>query len=86
VLYDLERSRIGDRIEVLRADWSRVVYEVVAKEAFTKTDLPVDELFRESGDGVLTLITCGGAYTPGRGYAENLVITAVPQAIAPPSA
>jgi hypothetical protein len=36
------------------------------------------ELFRETGDEVLTLISCIGDYVPGVGYDQNVVITAVP--------
>jgi hypothetical protein len=78
VLYALERSQVGDVIELVGDDWSIRPYRVVSREAFTKRALPTEELFRESGPSVLTVITCGGSYTPGVGYEENVVVTAVP--------
>jgi hypothetical protein len=78
VLYSLERSEVGDVLEVVTDDWAVTTYRVVARESFTKDSLPAAELFRRTGTPVLTVITCGGTYTPGVGYSDNVVVTAVP--------
>ena len=44
-----------------------------------KGELPAAELFRTTGDPVLTLVTCGGSFSKSRrSYADNIVIRAVP--------
>lgn len=83
VLYRLGEISVGDRVELVREDWGTLTYEVVARESLSKSTLPVDELFREEGPAVLTIITCGGRYTPGEGYEDNLVVTAIPVVDAP---
>jgi hypothetical protein len=77
VLFPVGELEVGNRIDVVRADWTTARYRVVARESFSKDTLPSDQLFRREGAPVLTVITCGGPYTPGEGYRDNVVITAV---------
>jgi hypothetical protein len=56
-----------------------VHYQVVSIQRYRKTQLP-RSLFAATGPPRLVLITCGGNYTPGQGYAENVVVTAQPAA------
>jgi hypothetical protein len=86
VLYRVGELGVGDRLDVVRADWTTARYTVVARESFTKDTLPSDQLFRRDGEAVLTVITCGGPYTPGVGYRDNVVITAVLDQVRTPGA
>ena len=73
----------GDAIVVERADGERLRFEVVARESFAKSDIPLEELFTRTGPARLTLITCGGPFDPASlGYTDNIVVTAVP--VGPP--
>lgn len=75
----LGELRPGDRITVERAGGSRLRYEVVAREAFAKSNVSWQEFFSRSGPARLTLITCGGSFDPSAlSYTDNIVVTAVP--------
>ena len=77
--YDLRALRPGDTVTLTRADDRTVTYEVVAREIFSKSKVPLRELFSRSGPERLTLITCGGAFDPAAlEYTDNIVVTAVP--------
>jgi hypothetical protein len=53
-------------------------FRAVALTSFAKSELPADDIFRRSGDPVVTLITCGGAFNPSIGrYEDNVVAYAV---------
>ncbi len=75
----LGRLEPGDRIVVTRSDGREIRYEVVARESFAKSRVPLRELFSRSGPERLTLITCGGAFDPAAlQYTDNIVVTALP--------
>jgi sortase (surface protein transpeptidase) len=64
---------------IVRTMTGTVHYHVVSVQTYSKTQLP-RSLFAAAGPARLVLITCGGDYTPGQGYADNVVVTALPQA------
>lgn len=74
-LYDV---RAGDAVTVAAADGTAVRYRVTARATYDKERLP-DELFRRTGEPVLTLITCAPPFdADAGGYRRNLVVTAEP--------
>ncbi len=77
----LTHLQAGDRVQVGGDDGSVSLWEVRDVTEYAKDDLPVDQLFRTTGDPALVLITCGGAIDPARGnYGANVVVHAVPLA------
>jgi Sortase domain len=66
--------RPGERVTVNTLAGASV-YRVTAVQQYRKTQLP-RTLFARTGPRRLVMITCGGDYTPGRGYADNIVVTA----------
>jgi sortase (surface protein transpeptidase) len=62
---------------IVRTMTGTVQYQVVSMLTYSKTQLP-PSLFAAAGPPRLVLITCGGDYTPGQGYADNVVVTAQP--------
>jgi LPXTG-site transpeptidase (sortase) family protein len=79
-LFKMLDVEVGARIEVERADGSRLSYRVTSVEKIEKRRLPAEELFARDGPPVLTLITCGGPFDPDRGgYRDNVVVTGVPE-------
>lgn len=77
--YDLRSLNPGDTITLTRADDRQVTYEVVARERFAKSQVPLRELFSRGGPERLTLITCGGPFDPASlEYTDNIVVTALP--------
>ncbi len=73
-LYHLTRLRPGDEVH-LDTPAGRYSYRITARRSYSKQHLPAD-LFTPGGPARLILITCGGAFQPGRGYADNLVVYA----------
>jgi hypothetical protein len=75
-LRELDR---GDRITVSGADGRAVRWRVIAREEYTKTQIPLERYFARDGALRLTLITCGGPFDRAtRRYRDNIVVTAVP--------
>jgi hypothetical protein len=64
---------------IVRTMTGTVHYHVVSVLMYSKTQLP-RSLFAAAGPPRLVLITCGGDYTSGQGYADNVVVTAQPAA------
>jgi hypothetical protein len=54
-------------------------FEVVGRERYAKTRIPLDKYFARDGALRLTLITCGGPFDEATGhYRDNVVVTATP--------
>jgi len=78
-LVRLSRARRGDEIVVL-TDRGRQEFVVTEVEMIRKRALPVEELFRRSGPGVLRIVTCGGPYRQKYGgYRDNVIVSGVPR-------
>jgi LPXTG-site transpeptidase (sortase) family protein len=78
--YDLGRLGIGDPISVTNEAGTQITYEVTGVESINKSKLPFRELFRETGEETLTLISCIGYFEPGVGYDANIIVSAIPRA------
>ncbi len=79
VFIELRRLDIGAEVSVTDATGKLHRYVVIERYQVNKHELPVKELFRRTGEPVLTLITCGGEFDrKARSYDDNIVITAVP--------
>jgi hypothetical protein len=68
--------RSGDLVTVGTVT-SQATYRVKNVRAYGKQRLPA-ALFAADGPHRLVLITCGGEFTPGSGYADNVVAVAEP--------
>jgi LPXTG-site transpeptidase (sortase) family protein len=66
----------GQRVTVLGAKGQRQTYEVSSVRVVAQNALADGPALGQTGEHRLVLITCTGAYTPGRGYESNLVVTA----------
>ena len=75
----LGRLDPGAHVDVVADDGSTRVYEVIERAVYDKDELPIDRIWRTTGDETLVLITCGGSYNPDiRRYRQNIVVYAVP--------
>jgi len=78
VFRNLAETEIGDEI-IVGLDADAIPYRVVSVEQYSKTELPIDDLFSESSEERLVLITCGGLFNPGlASYDDNIVVIAIP--------
>ena len=74
----LRESREGDEVLVRTESGQNLKYTVVDVRSLPKAELPLAEVFSREGEERLLLITCGGEFDPQRGYADNIIVTAVP--------
>ncbi|MGY1773251.1 class F sortase [Blastococcus sp. SYSU D00813] len=74
VFYDLGALTPGDPVEVTRADGSVAVFVVDRVERHPKDDFPTIEVYGNTPDPQLRLITCGGAFDSAAGSYEDNVI------------
>jgi LPXTG-site transpeptidase (sortase) family protein len=77
--YDLGRLGVGDPISVTNEAGTLITYQVTGVETINKSKLPFRELFRETGEETLTLISCIGYFEPGVGYDANIIVSAIPR-------
>ncbi len=73
----LNQAKAGDEVDVWTGG-QRHAYRVTKVVRVDKTQLDGNGLFAVSGPRVLHLVTCTGAYVPGSGYTDNLVVIADP--------
>jgi LPXTG-site transpeptidase (sortase) family protein len=71
----LGSAKAGDTVEVW-AGGARHAYRVTEVYRVDKTRVDGDGLFAVTGSPRLHLVTCAGAYVPGSGYTDNLVVVA----------
>jgi Sortase domain len=77
VFYRLRELRPGDRVEVVRADGSRVRFTVERLEQVDKRRFPTDDVYYPTLAPRLRLVTCGGAFDPASGhYRSNVIVYA----------
>jgi sortase (surface protein transpeptidase) len=66
----------GTEVTVTDADGKVHRFEVVGKAQVPKATFPSGAVYGPSERPVLVLITCGGPYTPGVGYRDNVLVYA----------
>lgn len=75
VFFGLRTLDADDIVHVTYDDGSERPFRVVARTVYDKDDLPTDVLFAKDGPPVLTLITCGGAFSRAdRHYDSNAAV------------
>ena len=69
----------GDLVRVVDESGVGREFSVLAREEWSKGEVPLDRVFDRGGDSRLVLITCGGSFNSSTlGYDDNIAITAVP--------
>jgi hypothetical protein len=77
VFYRLRELKVGDKVQVRRADGIRLRFEVESVHQYPKAAFPRDAVFGTVTAQALRLITCGGSFDhQRRGYRDNLVVDA----------
>jgi sortase (surface protein transpeptidase) len=73
----LHELKAGDQIGVLRADGTTAQFVVYAVNQYPKADFPSGEVYGDTAEPVLRLITCGGELDKvARSYRDNVVVSA----------
>ncbi|CAM5266018.1 class F sortase [Streptomyces narbonensis] len=76
VFYGLGSLEKGQHIEVERYDGRVAVFEIYGVEVYAKNDFPGVQVYADTGQPELRVITCGGGYTRAHGYDGNVVVYA----------
>jgi LPXTG-site transpeptidase (sortase) family protein len=74
----LHESDVGDEVLVRTESGRDLRYKVVDVRSLPKAELPLADVFSREGQERLLLITCGGKFDRQQGYADNIVVTAIP--------
>lgn len=78
-LFYLDRAPLGSTVVVRTASGRTIPFVLVARRLYTKTALPVRQIFTSAGPDRLVVVTCGGAFDPAtRHYQANVVAYFVP--------
>lgn len=74
IFFDLGAVRPGDEIEVARADGTVALFAVDKVERHPKNAFPTIEVYGNTAEPQLRLITCGGDFDSGvRSYEDNVI-------------
>jgi hypothetical protein len=77
VFFRLRELRRGDRIDVTRADGSRVRFVVQRTAQYDKQAFPTDEVYYPTLAPALRLVTCGGRFDHASGHhVANVIVFA----------
>jgi len=77
VFWRLGELKPGDVIEIVAADARKYEFVVQWQQWYDADRAPVEQVFGQSGDAELTLITCGGTFDrQRRQYLSRLVVRA----------
>ncbi|OEV29312.1 sortase [Streptomyces nanshensis] len=77
VFYRLGKLKPGSRIEVTRRDGRVAVFTVERTARYPKKDFPTVQVYRDTENAALRLITCGGKYSSAdHYYSDNVVVFA----------
>lgn len=77
VFYSLGKIRVGDVIEIDRADGTTAFFEVTRLDRRLQSEFPTKEVYGDIDHAGLRLITCTGTYDRGRRvYSHNLIVYA----------
>jgi sortase (surface protein transpeptidase) len=78
VFAHLQDLVIGDVVRVGEADGSSASYVVSAVDLYPRESFPTEAVYGATPESSLRLITCGGPFERGTGYADNVVVAAAP--------
>ncbi|MGE3286260.1 MAG: class F sortase [Pseudonocardia sp.] len=70
----LDELQPGDEIRVRRADGTTAVFETYDVIRYPKDQFPTDEVYGDTTDAEIRLITCGGAFDATSGHYQDNVI------------
>ncbi|WP_280697291.1 class F sortase [Kitasatospora sp. GP82] len=73
----LHRLLPGNTVEIIRADGTVAVFAVDSVQSFPKNGFPDAQVYADTPDAQLRLITCGGSYDRKlKDYTDNVVVFA----------
>ena len=87
VFWNLNKTRIGDEIDVVRDDGSIAVFKIYKEEKYPQNNFETQKVYGAVSDAELRVITCAGTYSKATGhYSDDLVVYANLEKIQEPGA
>jgi LPXTG-site transpeptidase (sortase) family protein len=75
VFHNIGKLRPGDRVTVVQKSGRRATYGVSGQMRVPKNNFPADQVYTDTSQRVLRLITCTGEFDDARGhYRDNLIV------------
>lgn len=71
---ELDQLEPGDEIRVRRADGTTAVFETYDVVRYPKDQFPTEDVYGDTNDAEIRLITCGGAFDTSTGHYRDNVI------------
>ena len=77
IFFHLHELTKGDLVLVTRADGRTATFQVTKIEEIPKNTFPTDEVYGNTADAELRLITCGGSFdSAAHSYRDNIIVFA----------
>jgi LPXTG-site transpeptidase (sortase) family protein len=77
IFYRLKDVKAGDQVFVARQDGQTAIFTVSHIDTVPKNAFPSDQVYGDTPDSQLRLITCGGVFDPAaKSYEANVVVYA----------
>ncbi|HEY2191174.1 MAG TPA: class F sortase [Actinomycetospora sp.] len=77
IFYRLKDVKAGDQVMIARQDGQTAVFTVSHIDTVPKAAFPADQVYGDTPDSELRLITCGGVFDPAaRSYEANVIVYA----------
>ena len=77
IFYKLKDVKAGDQVMVARKDGQTAVFTISHIDTVPKAAFPADQVYGDTPDSELRLITCGGVFDPAaRSYEANVIVYA----------
>jgi hypothetical protein len=77
IFYRLKDVKAGDQVMVNRQDGQTAVFTVSHIDTVPKAAFPADQVYGDTPDAELRLITCGGVFDPAaKSYEANVIVYA----------
>jgi LPXTG-site transpeptidase (sortase) family protein len=77
IFFHLHELTRGDQVLVTRADGTTATFQVTKIEEIPKDTFPTDEVYGNTSDAELRLITCGGSFdSSAHSYRDNVIVFA----------
>jgi LPXTG-site transpeptidase (sortase) family protein len=78
VFFRLHELKAGDEIDITRQDRSVVKFKVTKLTKVAKATFPTSDVYGDTADPELRLITCGGSFDPtAHSYVDSIIVYAV---------
>lgn len=76
VFWDLHKLKPGDEVKIIDTHGVLRTFTVTGSERYQANNIPMEEIFAQSGKPRIALVTCDGTWSAGGGYDERYVVFA----------